>query len=150
MATKGRTPKPLFTRLLSKVQINQHTDCWEWTGGKNNLGYGMVRDGEKMRTAHRVSYELHNDTTIPKLMCVCHSCDNPLCINPKHLWLGTRKQNSQDMINKGRAHFYSQSEGYISPMTGKKQPRKICPHCDKDIPHNVYARFHGDNCKLKI
>lgn len=144
---KGTTH--VFTRLLNKYVENETTGCWEWTGGKNNVGYGFVRDGDKMRTAHRVSYEMHNNTTIPKGMCVCHSCDNPLCINPDHLWLGTRKQNSEDMIRKGRQHNWTKDGGWVSPMKGKKQPRTTCIHCNRSIANNVYYRWHGDNCKFK-
>lgn len=134
----------LQERLLQKILIDEHTDCWIWQGGKNNIGYGMIRDENKMRTTHRVSYEVHNDTTIPKYMCVCHSCDNPLCVNPKHLWLGTMLDNITDMRHKGRAKHFG---GY--GMLGKKQPRTTCPHCKRDIANNMYNRHHNNNCKLK-
>ena len=93
----------LIERLLDKIIINEVTDCWEFQGGKNNIGYGMIRDEKRMRTAHRVSYEEHNNIKIPAGMCVCHTCDNPVCVNPAHLWLGTHKQNTKDMLSKGRA-----------------------------------------------
>lgn len=133
----------LLTRLLDKVKINETTDCWEWQGGKNNIGYGMIRDEQKMRTTHRVSYEEHNQVKIPKLLCVCHSCDNTICVNPNHLWLGTHKQNSQDMFNKQRNNVNNPG------MRGKKQPKTTCPHCNRAIANNMYKRHHGDNCKLK-
>jgi hypothetical protein len=132
----------LIERLLEKVIVDSVTDCWIWQGGKNNIGYGMIRDGKKMRTAHRVSYEEHNDTKIPAGMCVCHQCDNPLCVNPAHLWLGTHKDNSNDMVSKGRARAWGRG------MLGKKQPRTTCIHCNRNIANNVFARSHGDNCKL--
>lgn len=135
----------LLERLLNKVIVNDATDCWEWQGGKNNLGYGLIRDEKRMRTVHRVSYEEHNNTSIPKHLVVMHSCDNPKCTNPSHLSLGTRKDNTQDMMNKNRGVPF----GGIG-MTGKKQPRTICPHCHKDVPNNLYPRFHGDKCKSKI
>ena len=70
----GDTTVSLLDRVLNKVEINHITDCWEFRGGKNNLGYGMVRDDKKMRTAHRVSYEEHNKTKIPQHLVVMHSC----------------------------------------------------------------------------
>jgi len=134
----------LLERLLNKIVINQTTDCWEFQGGKNNIGYGMIRDNKKMRTTHRVSYEEHIGP-IPYGLVVMHSCDNPICCNPNHLSVGTMKDNINDMINKGRHKLW----GRLSGMTGKKQPSTICPHCNRSIPNNSYARFHGDKCKLK-
>jgi hypothetical protein len=134
----------LLDRLLNKVVIDQYTNCWEFTGGKNNIGYGMIRDGKGMRTTHRVSYEEHTQTVIPKGLVVMHSCDNPCCVNPAHLSVGTHKDNSEDMVRKGR-HNITPSHG----MRGKKQPTTLCPHCNRYIPNNIYPRSHGDKCKQK-
>ena len=142
---RKKTGLSLLDRLLNKIIIDEVTDCWEWQGAKNNIGYGMIRDEKKMRTTHRVSYEEHNNVKIPRYMCVCHSCDNPICVNPNHLWLGTMKDNIRDMLKKGRANMF----GGVKGMLGKKQPTTNCPHCNRDIPNNMYARYHGDNCKLK-
>jgi hypothetical protein len=139
----------LIERLLEKIKIDEVTNCWEYQGGKNNLGYGMIRDEKRMRTTHRVSYEEHNNVKIPPGLCVCHKCDNPKCVNPAHLWLGTHKQNSKDMLAKGRAKPFG---AHLGPggMSGKKQPTTHCPHCNRLIPNNVYARYHGDKCASKI
>jgi len=137
----------LLERLLDKVIVNEITDCWEFQGGKNNIGYGMIRDGKKMRTSHRVSYEEHKGP-IPHGLCVMHSCDNPICCNPSHLSVGTHKQNTRDMMNKGRSNPFGSYLGN-GGMLGKKQPTTACKYCNRSIPNNVYARFHGDKCKLK-
>jgi hypothetical protein len=134
----------LLERLLNNIIIDNVTDCWEWQGGKQNIGYGMIRDENKMRTTHRVSYEEHKGP-IPKGLCVMHSCDNPICCNPAHLSLGTHKQNMQDMFAKGRAKLFGGTG-----MLGKKQPRTVCPHCNRSISNNTYNRFHNDNCKSKL
>lgn len=134
----------LLDRLLNKVVINDLTDCWEYQGGKNNIGYGMIRDEDKMRTAHRVSYEEHNNVKIPKYMCVCHTCDNPICVNPKHLWLGTMMDNINDMIQKGRQKCFGGTG-----MKGKKQPKTLCVNCNREISNNLFSRYHGDKCKDK-
>lgn len=136
--------EPLETRLHQHYVINEKTDCWEWQGGTNNIGYGFIRDGDRMRTAHRVSYEVHNNTKIPKYMCVCHTCDNPLCVNPQHLWLGTRKQNYDDMVSKGRDKPWG---GKI--RRGYKHVRQICQHCNGEFGRNMLYRYHADKCKHK-
>ena len=89
-----------------------------------------------MRTAHRVSYEL-NKGPIPQGMVVCHTCDNPKCVNPDHLWIGTMKDNWHDMKNKGRA------------CVGIPQKPRACKHCGKVAPGNLITRHHDDNCKHK-
>lgn len=134
----------LLDRLLNYIIINQQTNCWEWQGGKNNIGYGMMRDGKKMRTTHRISYEEHYDTKIPDDLVVMHSCDNPCCVSPHHLSLGTRTDNIRDMIDKGRHKPF----GGVG-MLGKKHPTTICPHCSRTIANNVYGRYHGDMCNSK-
>jgi len=126
-------------KLLNKMVMNPKTDCWEWTAGTNNIGYGMMRDGDKMRTAHRLAYEEFKGI-IPKGMQVLHICDNPKCINPKHLWLGTIQDNMRDKKEKGRS-------GRTGRPKGLKHKRKICEHCNADLPVNTYARFHGLKCK---
>jgi hypothetical protein len=136
----------LLDRLLNKIKIDNNTGCWIWQGGKNNLGYGMMRDGKKMRTAHRVSYEEHTQTKIPSHLVVMHSCDTPLCVNPQHLSLGTRSDNSKDMMRKGRGRPFG-GPGY--GMLGKKMPKTKCPHCSKEVANNAYVKYHGKNCKLK-
>jgi len=146
---KHKNTKPLIGRLLSKVKINDVTDCWEFQGGKNNIGYGMIRDDLKMRTTHRVSYEEHKGP-IPPGLCVMHSCDNPICCNPLHLSLGTHKQNTQDMFSKGRARPFGGLPGGSGGMKGKKMPTTLCIHCQRIIPNPAYARRHGEKCRMKL
>jgi len=77
------------------------TGCWIWTGPQNELGYGKIMKGRKYLKAHRLSYEEFVGP-IPDGMFVCHKCDTPECINPKHLFLGTQKDNMADCARKGR------------------------------------------------
>lgn len=78
-------------------------NCWRWTMAKLASGYGVMPvSGAKKEYVHRISWELHNHKTIPPGMLVCHTCDNPWCVNPDHLVLGTRQDNGRDMVSKGR------------------------------------------------
>lgn len=95
---------PVLTRLFAKV--NKTASCWIWTGTTNNKGYGQLliekRPKHIVKLAHRISWEAVNGE-IPDGLYVLHSCDNPLCVNPEHLSLGTQKKNMEDCSSRGRA-----------------------------------------------
>jgi len=76
--------------------------CWEWTRGRFRSGYGAAYVDGRQQVAHRVAYEIVKGP-IPAGMYVCHRCDNPPCINPDHLWLGSHRENMHDAIRKGRS-----------------------------------------------
>jgi hypothetical protein len=78
-------------------------ECIEFSGQRNEGGYGYIPYADGVYMAHRMAWMLHNGKAIPKGKVVMHSCDNQGCINPVHLSLGTMKDNTQDMISKGRA-----------------------------------------------
>ncbi|HNZ67149.1 MAG TPA: HNH endonuclease signature motif containing protein [Planctomycetota bacterium] len=84
-----------------KVDKKGEDECWEWTACKNKYNYGQFQINYKMYLSHRISWILENGD-IPENYCICHSCDNPLCCNPNHLFLGTHKDNIADRDKKGR------------------------------------------------
>ena len=104
-----RPRKPLEERFWEKVEKGKENECWEWQGARS-VGYGTIGSGGKngnILKAHRVSWEIHNGK-IPKgshygTTCILHRCDNPPCVNPNHLFLGTHKENMNDRDKKGRA-----------------------------------------------
>lgn len=91
-------------RQRFEAQIHRATSCWIWTGPRFKSGYGRASQGSKKRRAHRVAYEIFVGT-IPDGMHVLHKCDNPPCVNPEHLFLGTHIDNMRDMEAKGRARW---------------------------------------------
>jgi len=98
---KGFVAIPVEKRVWTKVKKTE--SCWEWTASKNVHGYGIIKKDGRMHLAHRVLFELTGGK-IPNGMQVLHHCDNPACVNPDHLFLGTHGDNMRDMFKKGRGN----------------------------------------------
>jgi hypothetical protein len=94
-----RPKRTVADRFWSYVQPGP--GCWVWSGLRTYNGYGLIKIGRKPTRAHRVAYELLVGTINPGLLCL-HKCDNPPCVNPGHLFLGTARDNMVDAITKGR------------------------------------------------
>jgi len=102
----GRKRTSIEERFWEKVDKTEA--CWNWTGYISNHGSGAFVIGTKRYLPYRVSWEFINGP-IPKGMQVCHKCDNRKCVRPDHLWLGTQKDNVQDMIEKGRQSTFDKT-----------------------------------------
>ena len=98
----GPKPRSLYERFWGKV--NKTDGCWIWTGGVNPRGYGKLKVNGRWVLAHRLSWELKVGP-IPDGLFACHQCDNPPCVRPSHLFLGTARDNNADMFRKGRQNY---------------------------------------------
>jgi len=97
----SRLDIPFDEWFWQQIIVDERTNCWVWQLALVTQGYGQVSIKHKSYRAHRIAYELfYKESTQGKL--VCHICDNPPCINPEHLFLGTAKENTQDMVKKQR------------------------------------------------
>ena len=92
------------------IKVKQYSRCWEWTGAKNRAGYGVFRSTTDS-LAHRIAYQIMNGQ-ISEDMCVCHHCDNPICVNPDHLFLTDHQGNMTDKAKKGRARMFGRASQY--------------------------------------
>jgi hypothetical protein len=120
-------------------KLRDEGNCIIWTGSKDARGYGVVRNKRFDARASILAFYLEHGI-IPEGMLVCHSCDNPLCCNPAHLWAGTHLENMQDCIAKGRWKDQKGSANPRSRLT-EEQVREIL--AIKGLSHQQIANRYG-------
>lgn len=136
-----QTHRDSLARQLSNYEVVK-SGCWIWQGAvftyKNKLPYGQSRKNGKPITAHRLFYQEHTGP-VPDGVCVLHKCDNPRCVNPEHLFLGTNLDNTRDMIAKGRQGFRNDTI-YIT-HNGITKPLSYWAELLGTRPQNLHARL---------
>jgi hypothetical protein len=96
--------------LFSRCEPEQNSGCWLWSGGVTQFGYGRLAVKNRVWLAHRLSMALAGHDVDG--WCVLHRCDTPACVNPAHLWLGTRSDNAEDAKRKGRFGYIGSREDF--------------------------------------
>lgn len=125
----------IYERFEKFVERITESSCHYWLGFLDRSGYGYFKINNKTIKAHRAAYKLFKGE-IPEGMLVCHSCDNPSCVNPDHLWLGTWKDNSEDMRVKGRSNYTGAKKNY----SGHRNPNAKLTQKDREYIKFTYER----------
>lgn len=128
---KGISEQTLYARFTKKFLMDTKTGCWNWTASTINSGYGVIGTGpHKVETAHRVSWRIYRGP-IPNDLWVLHKCDNRRCVNPDHLYLGTIRDNAQDVMRRGKPYCFH-LRSHITPEVDARRkaalPRGAAHH----------------------
>lgn len=156
----GPIPKSVATRLWAKVHRDAQNGCWEWIGARDKNGYGRIQvmtDGKwGTQLVHREAYKLLRGN-LPDDLGLCHRCDNPPCVNPDHLFLGTQLDNMTDAKLKGRVrnrntghtqslkthcpkgHEYTKENTYRNPNTNER----ACIKCQREGNRQFKAKVRA-------
>lgn len=144
---KGNPTMDIKERLMKNIKINPYSGCWEWQGSKR-CGYGRTiigsrKDGSrKSISAHRLSYQIYVGE-IPEGYEICHKCDNPSCINPNHLFAGTRQDNIDDRERKHRNVVKIGEEQPRAKLTKKDVKNARYERAFKGVSFNALASKYG-------
>ena len=144
--TQAEQRRPLADRLSDKCEVSQD-GCWNWTGAVTQHGYGRMSYRNHVYRTHRLAAHLWlgldlNDSET----AVCHTCDNPPCFNPDHLYLGSQKENVQDMVTRGRAYKGPDQWSHCKKghaLTSENRRGRRCRTCE-----NKYQRSRKRACSV--
>lgn len=126
-------------------KLDKSGDCWPWIGEKSPEGYGQMTTPYGNIRAHRLSWTIANGK-IPDGLLVCHTCDNPPCVNPAHLWLGTNLDNRADMVAKGR-QVRGEQNGFSKLTDAKvREIRALLPF---ENNAKIAARFQISDSQIR-
>ncbi len=135
------TPERVVFQIVSDrfwSRVDKSGDCWLWTGSLHDWGYGQFLLVDKRFYAHRLAWALFHGAIPPGIM-VCHRCDVPRCVRPDHLFLGTPKQNSEDMVRKGRGR-----PGMVGKKLDQERASEIrCRYAAGGVSQAELAREFG-------
>ncbi len=137
--------RTLQERFDEKWLLDTRSGCWLWTGATSSHGYGRIFWNGTVYRASRISWFLRHGVLPPEELHACHHCDTPACVNPDHIFLGTRSDNHQDSIAKGR-HIYKR--GYGKDWSKErprisKRARKFCKRGHPFSGENLYVDPDG-------
>jgi hypothetical protein len=134
-------------RIEQKAYPITETGCWIWMGGCSVRGYGQIESYGKKHLSHRVSYSLFKGP-VEKKQVVCHRCDMVSCVNPDHLFVGTQKDNLQDMARKGRSTAGHKNPRAKLSWESVRQIRKLFSHGMKEL--QIASQFNVSRSAIQL
>lgn len=145
-------------RFWKKVDRRSPEECWPWRATKNGEGRAMFYLEHRMHNAGRIAWALHNAQEFPAGKYACHTCDNPACVNPHHIWPGTPRENVVDAVIKGRIKVPSCARNRditrckwgheFTPENTHKEPdgSRACRQCDRRRSRESYRKIKERKC----
>ena len=140
-STNGRfLSVPLAQRFWAKADMHGEDECWPWKGARSGAGYGIIWVEGRNRQASQIAWELANGIPFPDGLIACHTCDNPPCVNPAHIFPGTTADNRHDAVTKGRVPSGVNHPVYLNPglVTGMRNP---CSKLTDDDVAEIRRRY---------
>ena len=133
-----------WERFWDKVNRKNNTSvCWEWKAATTRFGHGRFKLNGKLVSPHRIIWSQVNGKSIPKDMDICHHCDNPACVNPDHLFIGTRSDNMNDASRKGRLNPRDDEETKEELREWSERLGKKRRGFSKEEVHGILKRYYN-------
>lgn len=145
--------KSISTKLIGRIEGEDlkrfkegfrevaEVECWNWSKAKSGAGYGLCYINQEVVLAHRVAWALHHAKEIPEGMVIRHSCDNPACVNPAHLVVGSQRDNIRDAIQRGRWSAPPIFHGERHPMAKLTDAERAFIASSSEPIEDIVSRF---------